>query len=430
MPIVGDGLATGVMLKPAGPGLLKTGWAFPSAVTQILVLLTILAGLLPGLTLFLIVWLSTKGGVARLEQEIATVLAGGPSPQLAAGPPRVGLGSPPQPTIFPLIAAGAFFVFALNWILGLATSNGEFHVISLSGLFWFALGGAAVMVHFEEKARSEAYAEGSSRASAPPGPALLIGGIAAVLSGLVDLAELAYVFSIYLIAHAVVWIGVGGVLIKTHLDRAKGDTVPSKPNPVEMVPGVLFGLFGLVAAFDMLMSMTTTYVSVLIILHELLRMIAWLGLAAATLGHYITRNNAYRNQSSAPQQGYAPPGPPAYGPPQPGYGAPPQQGYGQPQQGYGAPPQQGYGQPQPGYGAPPQQGYPQQGYGPPQPGYGAPPQQGYGQPQQGYPQQGYGQPQQGYPQQGYGQPQQGYPQQGQVPGGYPTGGRGPGQGGA
>src|SRR5690348_16194964 len=70
VPIVGDGLATGVMLKPDGPGALKTMWAFPSVVTQILLTLCILAGILPGLTLFLVVWLATKGGVARLEQEV------------------------------------------------------------------------------------------------------------------------------------------------------------------------------------------------------------------------------------------------------------------------------------------------------------------------------------------------------------------------
>ncbi|WP_437915754.1 hypothetical protein WME73_11815 [Sorangium sp. So ce302] len=78
VPIVGDGLATGVMLKPDGPGALKTGWAFPSVAAQMLIMLIILAGLLPGLTLFLIVYLAAKGGVARMEQEIATVLQGGP----------------------------------------------------------------------------------------------------------------------------------------------------------------------------------------------------------------------------------------------------------------------------------------------------------------------------------------------------------------
>src|SRR5262245_48541469 len=103
VPIVGDGLATGVMLKADGPGFLKTGWAFPSVGAQLLVTLTILAGLLPGLTLFLIVWLSTKGGVARLEQEIATVLQGGPSPQMAAGSPAGAGGAGPLPaTVFTL----------------------------------------------------------------------------------------------------------------------------------------------------------------------------------------------------------------------------------------------------------------------------------------------------------------------------------------
>jgi hypothetical protein len=47
VPLVGDGLATGVFVKPDGPGHLKTLWAFPSVVTQLLVTLSILAGILP-----------------------------------------------------------------------------------------------------------------------------------------------------------------------------------------------------------------------------------------------------------------------------------------------------------------------------------------------------------------------------------------------
>ena len=433
VPIVGDGLATGVMIKPAGPGILETGWAFPSAITQVLVMLTILAGLLPGLTLLLIVWLVTKGGVARLEQEIATVLSGGPSPQLAAGPYRSAVGSaPPPPNVFPLIGAGACFLFAVKWLIGMVLSTHEISVLSFSNVLWIGLGVAAVMVHLDEKNASEAHARGSSAA---PGPALLIGGVCAVLMGISVFFDLMYFVSIGIFFHGFLWLGVGAMLIKAHLDRAKGDTAPAQPNPAALAAGAAFGLSALVAVYDMLMFMTSTYGTVLFVFQSFLRAIAWATLAAAVFGRYFARSNAYRAQASspgAPQPGYPPPGyapqgaPPGNGP-QPGYApqaAPPGNG---PQPGYApqaAPP--GYGpQGQPGYAPQPQPGYAQ-----PQPGY-AQPQPGYAQPQPGYaPQQGY--PQQGYPQ----QPQQGYAQPGgtpagwpPAPGGYPTGGQGPGQGG-
>lgn len=376
VPIVGDGLATGVMLKPDGPGFFKTAWAFPSVVTQMLVMLSILAGLLPGLTLFLIVWLATKGGVARLEQEVATVLTGGPSPQLAAAPPGAGSAAPAQPTIFPLLAAGACFTFALAWMIGLVAFTARLHAGALNGLFWIALGVAALLVHFDEKRAYDTHVQSGGRAPAPaPGPGAIIGGIAAVLMGL---SALVGVFSfpvldvwiLHSLASAAVWIGAGVVLFMSHVARAN-NAPPAKPNPATPVAGVVFAVFGLIASIDAIIFATERYATVVGVALGLLRGLAWFALAAAVLGRFVARNKAAAQPQAHPQQqGY------------------PQQGYPQQQQWY----PQGYPQQQ--------QGYPQQ--------QAYPPQQGH--PQQQYPQQGYPQQQpQGYPQQGYPQPPGGWP---------------------
>ena len=394
IPIVGDGLATGVMLKPDGAGALKTAWAFPSMVAQLLLTLTILAGLLPGLLLFLIVWLVTKGGVARLEQEVATVLAGGASPQLGAAPGAssgapVGNVAPAPPTVFPLIAAGACFAYALTGILGLISwgvSLGTFNT-----LIWIALGAAAIMMHADSKRAHEGQGQ--------PGPGAMIGGVAALLLGLTSFfglfaARYGGVGMLQTLIVAGVAIGAGAALIQAHLARARGAD-SGKPSPAAIVVGAGFGIVGLLGLINLLSFMTSRYADALGVISSLIVVLADFALAAAAIGYFLAMNKHWgaSGAQAYPQQGFA----------QQGFPQQPQQAYPQQQ------PQQGYPQQQQ-----PQQGYPQQ-----QQAY---PQQ---QPQPGYPQQP--QPQQGYPQ----QPQQGYSQQpgggqGGWPGGYPGGGQGGG----
>jgi hypothetical protein len=74
--VVGNGSATGVIIKPGGGNNATLAWAFPSMGVQLLVTLSIFAGLLPGLILFGIVWLSVKGGVDEIRKNIAGVLSG------------------------------------------------------------------------------------------------------------------------------------------------------------------------------------------------------------------------------------------------------------------------------------------------------------------------------------------------------------------
>jgi len=184
VPLVGDGLATGVFVKVDGPGFVKTLWAFPSVVTQLLVTLSILGGILPGLTLVLLVWLATRADVARMEREIATVLAGGPSPQQAVpgagGGPLAGA-APPPPSPGTLVVASAAFVKGLSGLLGLLMRHGAL-ANGLSSLLWIGLGVAAVLVHQDE---SRAQAEHRLARPAPaPGPGRVLAGVTTLLLGL------------------------------------------------------------------------------------------------------------------------------------------------------------------------------------------------------------------------------------------------------
>jgi hypothetical protein len=95
--VVGKGSATGVLIRPTGNGA-KLVWAFPSMAVQMLLTLSIIfTGILPGLILFLIVWLSVKSGVAEIRQNLAAVLSGqAPAqPGVGAGQPAVAGGMPP-----------------------------------------------------------------------------------------------------------------------------------------------------------------------------------------------------------------------------------------------------------------------------------------------------------------------------------------------
>lgn len=79
--IVGTGMATGIGIVPRGPNKAKLNWQFPSMGVQLLLTLGIVfSGILPGLIAFLIVWLSVKDDVNKIEQDITTALESGAAP--------------------------------------------------------------------------------------------------------------------------------------------------------------------------------------------------------------------------------------------------------------------------------------------------------------------------------------------------------------
>ncbi len=83
--VVGDGVATGVLIRDMGGGRAKLVWEFPNiAIKMLLTVSIVLTGILPGLILFGIVWLATKGDVERMTNEVAGALSGG-APAMAPG---------------------------------------------------------------------------------------------------------------------------------------------------------------------------------------------------------------------------------------------------------------------------------------------------------------------------------------------------------
>ena len=103
--VVGKGSSTGVLIRPSGQNGAKLVWAFPNMGVQMLLTLLIFLGLLPGLLIFLIVWLSVKGGVDEIRRNIAAVLSGqapaqpgmgAPAQQMAGGAQPGQLGAPGQ----------------------------------------------------------------------------------------------------------------------------------------------------------------------------------------------------------------------------------------------------------------------------------------------------------------------------------------------
>ena len=95
--VVGSGVSTGVLIRPSGQNQAKLVWAFPSMGVQMLLTLSIFAGLLPGLLLFLIVWLSVKGGVDRIRSDIAAALSGQAQAQAGMAAGGQAYGGQPQP---------------------------------------------------------------------------------------------------------------------------------------------------------------------------------------------------------------------------------------------------------------------------------------------------------------------------------------------
>ena len=118
--VVGNGAATGVLIRPAGPGRAKLVWAFPSMGLQVVLTLAIvLTGLLPGLIVFGIVWAATSGGVNDLRQQIAAALAGAIQPG-APLPPSAMVGSKPGGG---LLVGGIFAVLFALGAFGFAASE-------------------------------------------------------------------------------------------------------------------------------------------------------------------------------------------------------------------------------------------------------------------------------------------------------------------
>jgi hypothetical protein len=341
--VVGDGAATGVLVKLTGNGQAKLLWAFPSMGAQIVLNLSIvLTGILPGLLIFLFVWLSVKGGVERLKNEVSAALSGGVVPaQAPLLPGQAGTAIDPGPWL-PMagvasIVLGVLTVASLLVARFIAGGPGAF-----ATLLWIALGVGAFLVHGEDRRGQH----GAGRA---------VMGVAAILHGLTTLPMLfAYdgFMMVRTILWALFWIAAGAGLFVAAAKK-------SIPPVALIVAGSVLGLFGLLSVYDGIEYISNVDFN-LPAVFILLRSVLLIVLAVATFGRFRVLSKA----------------PPAAAQGQPAIIAQPpvQQAYSQ-QPGY---PQQAYSQ-QPGY---PQQGYPQQ------PAY----------PQQGYPQQpGY--PQQGYPQQ-------------------------------
>ena len=119
--IMGAGSVTGLAVVPKGPGKIRTVWGMPNVGLQIMINLSFLAGLLPGVILILIIWSSVKGKVKSMEAEFAQALASGgagamPPGPLPPGPPPVGPPpgppGPPPPGPAPLGPGSAVMVTA------------------------------------------------------------------------------------------------------------------------------------------------------------------------------------------------------------------------------------------------------------------------------------------------------------------------------
>jgi hypothetical protein len=391
IPIVGDGAATGIMLKPDGAGGVNLAWAFPSMALQMVLSLTIVAtGILPGLLVYLIVWLSVKGGVERLKQEVSTVLAGGAPMQAAqAAQAAPGAGpAPPRPGPYASIGAGLCLALALlgvgqTFLFRFAMGGGNV----LDALSWIAIAVGAFLVNGDETRSFQARA-------AIAGPGKLVLGIAAIVHGLLYLPGVAgpnAVWVVRALLSGLFWLAAGGLLIAAHASKAPSQ--PKRDATLLTAGGVVLLLLGLFAFYDVYFIMEIGASFGVIPVAIGLRALLMLGLGGVVLGRAGAARRAPEGVV-ATSAAYAS---------APGY---PQPAYAQ------QPPQQAYPQTQT-YPQQPQQAYPQQAY----------PQQ----PQQAYPQQ----PQQAYPQQAYPQqPQQAYPPPppppppgyaGQPPAGWPPG---------
>ncbi|MGZ5969944.1 MAG: hypothetical protein ACXWP4_19865, partial [Polyangiales bacterium] len=279
IPIVGDGAATGVMVKPSGPGYVTLGWAFPSMAAQILVTLTIvLTGILPGLLVFGIVWLVVKGGVARLKQEVSTVLAGGAPMQLPVAAEMASGPAPMAPGPFAPIGGVVCIVMALLTLgqsLAFAPGLGS---SLLGGILWIAIGVGALMLHGEEKRAFETRV-------AQSGASRLVIAIAAILQGLQSLPMAFSASGFWLVRGlfmALFWLATGGLLIAVH--SKKPPAAPKQLAPAVTAAGVVLALFGLFTFYDFYDLLDRGVDFGAITLMIALRGVLWLVLGGVTLG--------------------------------------------------------------------------------------------------------------------------------------------------
>lgn len=109
---VGNGLATGVVVKPDGPHSVKLGWEIPNLPVKLLLMLSIVfTGILPGLLLFGLVWMVISSDVERLKQEIAHALTSG-QPMQPGSPMAMAMASRPSKP------GGVALVFGILLVLG------------------------------------------------------------------------------------------------------------------------------------------------------------------------------------------------------------------------------------------------------------------------------------------------------------------------
>ena len=112
--VVGGGLVTGVVVKPDGPHAVSLGWEIPNLGVKLLMVFAILAGILPGLLLWGIVWMVISSDVERLKQEVAQALttgaaqAGGPMQGAPSGAGRPGGAALAFGVLFTLAGLAAF----------------------------------------------------------------------------------------------------------------------------------------------------------------------------------------------------------------------------------------------------------------------------------------------------------------------------------
>ncbi|MGZ3417135.1 MAG: hypothetical protein ACXVEF_32580 [Polyangiales bacterium] len=238
--IVGDGAATGVLVKRGGPGDVTLIWAFPNmAVQMVLTLAIVLTGILPGLVLFGITWLVVRSGVARLKQEVATVLAGG-APPVQTALPANGAAPTAPPSPLGLVASILAFVIALFSLISMGQGFGF-----AGALFWIAAGAAGCMLHFEQKRAFE------TRTAAAGGGRLVL-AIAAIVHGLLALVSALSTFSDFYLARGIFssafFVGAGVVLILVHT----GKLAAEKMLWTQLVAGAVLALFGVLGFYDLI----------------------------------------------------------------------------------------------------------------------------------------------------------------------------------
>lgn len=327
--IVGDGAATGVMIKPSGQNAFTLAWGFPSMAVQMVLTLTIvLTGILPGLLAFGIVWLVVRSGVDRLKREVSTVMMGGVAPQPALDPsaPR-----PPAPGAALTIGGVASFLMALFGLLSVAAMPGARGNRLLDLVFWIVLGVSLLMLHTEAKLANQ----GAPRR----GPARMVLGVAAVLNGLLSFvflfdAQGGYV--VRLLVDGLFWLATGGILIASHLNKLPAAVDGKKLSIGMFVAGGVFALFGVLSLVDVVTflesGMVFNFFALLLVPRILLHFV--LAAAAVMQGVWLQRGPLAPAVASMPQQ-------PSY--PQAAY---PQLSYPQPAQpAYAQPYPQQYAQP-------------------------------------------------------------------------------------